>query len=626
MTIPVWLTIALPLAGAAILLLGGRRTDAWGHLLGCAAAIGSFVVGALLFVDMLGRDAEHRAVHEALFSWVPVGGLQVDFGMQLDQLSMCFVLLITGVGSLIHIYSIGYMAEDPGRRRFFAYLNLFLSAMLLLVLADNYLGLYVGWEGVGLASYLLIGFWAHKPSAATAAKKAFVVNRVGDMGLAIALMVMFAYIGNISYAGVFAAAPTADEGVLTAIGLLLLLAACGKSAQVPLQSWLGDAMEGPTPVSALIHAATMVTAGVYLIVRSGPVFDLAPTAQLGVVIVGAVTLLFGAIIGCAKDDIKKALAASTMSQIGYMVLAAGLGPVGYAFAIMHLLTHGFFKAGLFLGAGSVMHAMDDEVNMRRYGGLRKALPITFATFGLGYLAIIGVPPLAGFFSKDGIIEAALGAGGAKGIILGGATILGAGITAFYMTRVMLMTFFGEKRWAPEAHPHEAPAVMTWPMILLAIGSVGSGAAFAIGGTLEHWLEPVVGAHEVHHVAPVWVVTTVILAVVAVGIVIAYRMYATKPVPEEVPVGSALTVAARRDLYGDAFNEAALMRPGQLLTRGLVEIDDEAVDGAASGLAGLVARLSSGLRRVQTGYARSYALSMLSGAVLVVAAILAVQLW
>ncbi|KUH93017.1 NADH:ubiquinone oxidoreductase subunit L [Mycolicibacterium acapulense] len=626
MTIPVWLTIALPLAGAAILLLGGRRTDAWGHLLGCAAAIGSFVVGAVLFVDMLGRDAEQRAIHEALFSWVPVGGLQVDFGMQLDPLSMCFVLLITGVGSLIHIYSVGYMAEDPGRRRFFAYLNLFLSAMLLLVLADNYLGLYVGWEGVGLASYLLIGFWAHKPSAATAAKKAFVVNRVGDMGLAIAMMVMFAYIGSISYAGVFAAAPNAGEGVLTAIGLLLLLAACGKSAQVPLQSWLGDAMEGPTPVSALIHAATMVTAGVYLIVRSGPVFDLAPTAQLGVVIVGAVTLLFGAIIGCAKDDIKKALAASTMSQIGYMVLAAGLGPVGYAFAIMHLLTHGFFKAGLFLGAGSVMHAMDDEVNMRRYGGLRKALPITFVTFGLGYLAIIGVPPLAGFFSKDGIIEAALGAGGVKGLILGGVTILGAGITAFYMTRVMLMTFFGEKRWAPNAHPHEAPAVMTWPMILLAIGSVGSGAAFAIGGTLEHWLEPVVGAHEVHHVAPVWVVTTVILTVVAVGVLIAYRMYGRKPVPEDVPDGSALTVAARNDLYGDAFNEAALMRPGQLLTRGLVEIDEEAVDGAATGLAGLVSRLSTGLRRLQTGYARSYALSMLSGAVLVVAAILAVQLW
>jgi NADH-quinone oxidoreductase subunit L len=626
MMTPVWLTIALPLAGAVILLLGGRRTNGWGHLLGCAASLGSFVVGAVLFADMLGREAEHRTVHETLFSWVPVAGLQVDFGMQLDQLSMCFVLLITGVGSLIHIYSIGYMAEDPERRRFFAYLNLFLSAMLLLVLADNYLGLYVGWEGVGLASYLLIGFWSHKPSAATAAKKAFVVNRVGDIGLAVALMVMFAYIGSISFEGVFAAAPQVSEGVLTAIGLLLLLAACGKSAQVPLQSWLGDAMEGPTPVSALIHAATMVTAGVYLIVRSGPVFDLAPTAQLGVVIVGAVTLLFGAIIGCAKDDIKKALAASTMSQIGYMVLAAGLGPAGYAFAIMHLLTHGFFKAGLFLGAGSVMHGMNDEVDMRRYGGLRKALPITFATFGLGYLAIIGVPPLAGFFSKDGIIEAALGAGGVKGIILGGTAILGAGITAFYMTRVMLMTFFGEKRWAPDAHPHESPKVMTWPMILLAIGSVFSGALFAIGGTLEHWLEPVVGTHEIHHVAPVWVVTTVILGVVAVGIVIAYRMYGSRPVPEDVPAGSALTVAARRDLYGDAFNEEVFMRPGQAVTKGLVEIDDEAVDGAGTGLAALVSRSSGNLRLMETGYARSYALSMLAGAVLVIGAILAVQWW
>jgi NADH-quinone oxidoreductase subunit L len=626
MTTLVWLVIAFPLAGAAILLLAGRRTDSWGHLLGCLAALASFAAGVVLFVDMLGRHAEDRIVHEVLFSWVQVAGLHVDFGLQLDALSMCFVLLITGVGSLIHIYSIGYMAEDPDRRRFFAYLNLFLAAMLLLVLADNYLGLYVGWEGVGLASYLLIGFWAHKPSAATAAKKAFVVNRVGDMGLAIALMVMFAYIGSISFAGVFSAAPRLGEGTLTAIGLLLLLAACGKSAQVPLQSWLGDAMEGPTPVSALIHAATMVTAGVYLIVRSGPVFDLAPTAQLGVVIVGAVTLLFGAIVGCAKDDIKKALAASTMSQIGYMVLAAGLGPAGYAFAIMHLLTHGFFKAGLFLGAGSVMHGMNDEVNMRRYGGLRKVLPITFATFGLGYLAIIGVPPLAGFFSKDGIIEAALGAGGAKGLILGGATILGAGITAFYMTRVMLMTFFGEKRWAEDAHPHESPAVMTWPMILLAVGSVASGAFFAIGGTLQHWLEPVVGAHEAEHATPAWVVTIVVLAVVAAGIAIAYRMYGTRPVPEEAPAGSALTVAARQDLYGDAFNERAFMRPGQLLTQGLVEIDNDAVDGAGNELAALVRRASDGFRQVQTGFARSYALSMLTGAALVVAAILAVRLW
>jgi NADH-quinone oxidoreductase subunit L len=630
MTPPVWLLIALPLLGAVILLLGGKSTNAWGHLLGCATVLASFVVGAVLFVDQLNRVAENRAIHEHLFSWLPVGQLQVDFGLQLDQLSVCFVLLITGVGSLIHVYSVGYMAHDPERRRFFAYLNLFVAAMLLLVLADNYLGLYVGWEGVGLASYLLIGFWSHKPSAATAAKKAFVVNRVGDVGLALAIMVMFASVGTISYAGVFGAAnemASSSPGTLTAIGLLLLLAACGKSAQVPLQSWLGDAMEGPTPVSALIHAATMVTAGVYLIVRSGPVYDLAPDARLGVVIVGAVTLLFGAVIGCAKDDIKKALAASTMSQIGYMVLAAGLGPAGYAIAILHLLTHGFFKAGLFLGAGSVMHGMDDETDMRRFGGLRTLMPITFVTFGLGYLAIIGVPPFAGFFSKDAIIETAFAAGGVKGLLLGGATLLGAGITAFYMTRVMLMTFFGERRWRPDTHPHESPASMTWPMIVLAVGSVGAGGLLAIGGTLEHWLEPVVGAHQAEHSVPAWVMTIITLAVVAVGVGIAYRMYATRPIPETAPDDvSALTFAARRDLYGDAFNEDVLMRPGQLVTAGLVEIDDDGIDDVSRGLGALVGGSSERLRQFQTGFARSYALSMLGGAALVIAAILAVRVW
>ncbi|MBJ7340091.1 NADH-quinone oxidoreductase subunit L [Mycolicibacterium sp.] len=628
MMLPIWLLIALPLVGAAILLLGGKATNTWGHLLGCATIIASFVVGAVLFVGMLDRAAEDRGFHEHLFSWVPVGALRVDFGLQLDQLSVCFVLLITGVGSLIHVYSIGYMAHDPERRRFFAYLNLFVAAMLLLVLADNYLGLYMGWEGVGLASYLLIGFWSQKPSAAAAAKKAFVVNRVGDIGLALALMVMFANVGTISYAGVFAAAGQMTPGTLTAIGLLLLLAACGKSAQVPLQSWLGDAMEGPTPVSALIHAATMVTAGVYLIVRSGPIYDLAPDARLGVVIVGAVTLLFGAVIGCAKDDIKKALAASTMSQIGYMVLAAGLGPAGYAIAIMHLLTHGFFKAGLFLGAGSVMHGMDDETDMRRFGGLRTFMPITFVTFGLGYLAIIGVPPFAGFFSKDAIIETAFAAGGVKGILLGGAALLGAGITAFYMTRVMLMTFFGEKRWKEDVHPHESPASMTGPMIVLAVGSVGAGALLAIGGTLEHWLEPVVGAHEeAAHAVPVWLMTAITLAVVAAGIAIAYRAYATRPIPEVAPDDvSALTVAARRDLYGDAFNEDVLMRPGQVLTRGLVEIDDDGIDDVSRILGNLVGGSSERLRQLQTGFARSYALSMLGGAALVIAAILAVRIW
>jgi NADH-quinone oxidoreductase subunit L len=623
----IWLLVALPAAGAAILLLGGRRTDPWGHLLGCATALASFGVGLDLLAEMLGRHGDARTISQNLFSWVPVGGLQVDVGLQIDQLSICFVLLITGVGSLIHIYSVGYMAEDPDRRRFFAYLNLFLVAMLLLVVADNYLVLYAGWEGVGLASYLLIGFWYHKPIAATAAKKAFVMNRVGDAGLALAIFVIFANFGTLSYAGVFGQAAGAGRAALTAIGLLLLSGACAKSAQVPLQAWLGDAMEGPTPVSALIHAATMVTAGVYLIVRSNPLYSLAPDARLGVVVVGAVTLLFGAVIGCAKDDIKRALAASTMSQIGYMVLAAGLGPAGYAFAILHLLTHGFFKAGLFLGSGAVIHAMNDEQDMRRYGGLRAALPITFATFGLGYLAIIGVPPFAGYFSKDAIIEAALGAGGIRGYVLGGAALLGAGITAFYMTRVMLLTFFGQKRWAADAHPHEAPPVMAWPMILLAVGSVFSGGLLGFGGTLQHWLEPVVNFEESSHVAPTWVISAVAVGVVAVGFLVALWRYLGRPVPETAPADvSVLTVAARRDLYGDAFNEEVFMRPGAQLTHALVEFDNRGVDGSVNALAGLVRRTSEWLRGFQTGFARNYALSMLVGAALVAVAILAVQLW
>jgi NADH-quinone oxidoreductase subunit L len=627
MTHLIWLLVALPAASAAILLVGGRRTDAWGHLLGCATPLASFGVGLALLSDMLSRHGDARTIVQNLFTWIPVGGLQVDFGMQIDQLSICFVLLITGVGSLIHIYSIAYMAEDADRRRFFAYLNLFLAAMLLLVVADNFVGLYAGWEGVGLASYLLIGFWYHKPTAATAAKKAFVMNRVGDAGLALAIFVIFANFGTLSYAQVFGQAAGASHSALTWIGLLLLAGACAKSAQVPLQAWLGDAMEGPTPVSALIHAATMVTAGVYLIVRCNPLYSLSPDARLGVIIVGAVTLMFGAIIGCAKDDIKRALAASTMSQIGYMVLAAGLGPAGYAFAILHLLTHGFFKAGLFLGSGAVIHAMHEEQDMRHYGGLRSALPVTFATFGLGYLAIIGVPPFAGFFSKDAIIEAALGAGGAGGWILGGAALLGAGITAFYMTRVMLLTFFGEKRWAPDAHPHEAPALMTWPMILLAVGSVFSGGLLGWGGTLRHWLEPVTTFEESSSVAPSWVISAVAVGVVAVGFLIALWRYLGRTVPETAPADvSVLTVAARGDLYGDVFNEEVFMRPGAQLTHALVEFDDQGVDGSVNALGDLVARTSEWLRGFQTGFARNYALSMLTGAALVAAAILAVQLW
>ncbi|BDH09264.1 NADH-quinone oxidoreductase subunit L [Streptomyces hygroscopicus] len=616
------LLVAAPLVGAALLLCGGKRLDRTGHLIGTLFSVASFAIGVVLFAGMLGRGAEDRALHQHLFSWIPVGGFQADIAFQLDQLSMTFVLLITGVGSLIHIYSIGYMEHDERRRRFFGYLNLFLAAMLLLVLADNYLLLYVGWEGVGLASYLLIGFWQHKPSAATAAKKAFLVNRVGDMGLSIAIMLMFTTFGTFAFGPVLAATGDTSEGKLTAIGLMLLLAACGKSAQVPLQSWLGDAMEGPTPVSALIHAATMVTAGVYLITRSGAVFNAAPTAQLAVVVVGAVTLLFGAIVGCAKDDIKKALAGSTMSQIGYMILAAGLGPIGYAFAIMHLVTHGFFKAGLFLGAGSVMHGMNDEVDMRRYGGLRKYMPVTFVTFGLGYLAIIGFPGLSGFFSKDKIIEAAFAKGGTEGWILGGAALLGAAITAFYMTRVMLMTFFGEKRWNPdEVHPHESPKVMTIPMIVLAVGSVFAGGLFSVNEAFVKWLEPVTSFAHGHSPVSATTVTASTIVVLLIGVGIAWLMYGRKPVPALAPRGSLLTRAARRDLLQDDFNHVVFVRGGEELTGTLVQLDRSLVDGAVNGTAASMGGLSGLLRRLQTGFVRSYAVQMLGGAAVLVAATL-----
>ncbi|MGW1611952.1 NADH-quinone oxidoreductase subunit L [Streptomyces sp. NPDC002285] len=626
------LLIAAPLLGAALLLCGGRRLDAVGQWIGTLLSFVSFVFGVILFADLLGKDAESRTLTQHLYSWIPVEGFQADVAFRLDQLSITFVLLITGVGSLIHLYSVGYMEHDERRRRFFGYLNLFLAAMLLLVLADNYLLLYVGWEGVGLASYLLIGFWQHKPSAATAAKKAFLVNRVGDMGLSIAIMLMFLWFGSFAFGPVLGSHEEAglvadtSEGRLTAIGLMLLLAACGKSAQVPLQSWLGDAMEGPTPVSALIHAATMVTAGVYLIVRSGAIFNAAPDAQLVVTIVGAVTLLFGAIVGCAKDDIKKALAGSTMSQIGYMVLAAGLGPIGYVFAIMHLVTHGFFKAGLFLGAGSVMHGMNDEVDMRKYGALRKYMPVTFVTFGLGYLAIIGFPGLSGFFSKDKIIEAAFAKGGTEGWILGGCALLGAAITAYYMTRVMLMTFFGEKRWQPdekgnEPHPHESPKVMTIPMIVLAVGSVAAGGFFSIGERFVHWLEPITGFEHGHPPISAGVVTSATVACMVIGVAIAYGQYGRRPVPVVAPRGSLLTRAARRDLLQDDFNHVVLVRGGEHLTRSLVYVDHTLVDGVVNGTAASVGGMSGRMRKLQNGFARSYAVSMFGGAAVLIAATL-----
>ncbi|TQM15529.1 NADH dehydrogenase subunit L [Pseudonocardia kunmingensis] len=629
-----WLLFALPAAGALVLFVAGRRADSWGHWLGLLTVVASFVIGLLIFLETAGLAPEERTRELSLYEWMSVGDLSVDFGLRLDPLSLTFVLLITGVGGLIHLYSVGYMSHDPGRRRFFAQLNLFVAAMLLLVLGNNFVMLYLGWEGVGLASYLLIGYYQDRPSAATAAKKAFLMNRVGDVGLAIAIFLLWTNLGTLQYTEVFARIGEIDGGTIVAITVLLLLGACGKSGQFPLQSWLPDAMEGPTPVSALIHAATMVTAGVYLIARANPIYNLTETGRLVVALVGVVTLLIGAIIGCAYDDIKKVLAYSTVSQIGYMILAVGLGPAGYALGIFHLLTHGFFKAGLFLGAGSVMHAMNDDVDMRRFGGLYRYMPITFVTFGLGYLALIGFPFLSGYFSKDEIIAASFGQPGWQGWVFGGAATLAAGLTAFYMTRLMFMTFFGEKRWenlksadGHDYHPHESPAVMTIPMIVLAFGSVFAGFVLYNGHLLVDWLAPTLGELEEPHdgVLGHAVVPYLVVGVSALGVLIAWLTVGRRRTPVERPEPVSLPVrAARRDLYANAINEALIARPGTWLSRALVYFDNRGVDGVVNGTAALLGGSSGRLRKLQTGFVRSYALSMLGGGVLVVAALLAVR--
>ena len=631
-----WLLIALPLAGAIVLLLGGRLLDRVGHLIGCATIIAAFVLGVFVFAALASDPVSDRVHEVPIFTWIQSGTLNIDFGLLIDPLSVTFVLLITGVGALIHIYSIGYMEHDADRRKFFAYMNLFVAAMLLLVLGNSFVTLYGGWEGVGLASYLLIGFWSDRPAAASAAKKAFLMNRVGDVGLALAIFLMFKEMGTVSFSGVFDRIGTLAEqspGTVTAIALLLLLGACGKSGQVPLQAWLPDAMEGPTPVSALIHAATMVTAGVYLIARCSPIYDLTTDGGLVVAIIGTVTLLVGCIGGCAKDDIKKVLAYSTVSQIGYMFLAVGLGAGSYALGILLLLCHGFFKAGLFLGAGSIMHAMNDEVDMRRYGGLARKLPITFVTMSCAYLAIIGFPLFDGYYAKDPIIEAAFAAEGAEGWLLGSAALIGAGITAFYMTRLMIMTFFGEPRWkqlktasGEDYHPHESSPVMTVPMMILAVGSVGAGAFLSINNRLADWLAPSVGPYEEPEppIAPI-VITLATLAVVAVGVFIAYWIIGRRPVPITPPMPvSAVVALARADVGGNAINETLVARPGIWLTGTLVYTDAKGVDGAVNGLAATLGGLSGRWRHWQNGYVRSYALSMFAGTLVVILLLLLVR--
>ncbi|MEU3452486.1 NADH-quinone oxidoreductase subunit L [Micromonospora sp. NPDC006766] len=620
----VWLLVAVPLVSAAILLLLGRRADRWGHWLGVGAIAATFGLGLTYFLQL--RGVENKQVQLSLWQFIAVGDFKVDFGLLFDPLAAVFVLLITGVGFLIHLYAVEYMAHDEGRRRFFGYFNLFVAAMLLLVLGNNYVMLYFGWEGVGLASYLLISFWYGRPSAATAGKKAFLMNRVGDAGLAIGIFVMFATLGTTQYDGVFNHVGGLSATTVLVLGLLLLLGATGKSGQFPLQAWLPDAMEGPTPVSALIHAATMVTAGVYLIARSNPIFSANGTLQLVVVSVGAVTLLMGCLIGAAKDDIKRVLAWSTVSQIGYMFLGVGLGGAAYALAIVHLLAHGFFKANMFLGAGSVMHGMNDQVDIRRFGALSKHMKVTWLTFMMGWLAIIGIPPLSGYFSKEPIIAAAFERGDWTSWLFGGAALLGAGLTAFYMTRLFVLTFHGPKRWTEDIeHPHESPKLMTVPLILLAIGSVAAGGLMAT--TVPDWLTATagLGSEHVEHdpVLAHWLITALSILITVLGAGLAWFLFRNGTATAPQPAG-VLVTAARRNLYTDAFNEAVFEKPGIFLTRALVFLDNRGVDGLVNGLAAAVGGGSGRLRRLQTGFVRSYATSILTGALLVVAAFLAVQ--
>jgi NADH-quinone oxidoreductase subunit L len=614
-----WALIALPALGAAVLLLAGRRADKWGHWLGVTTIGGAFALAVAMFVSLAGLD--DKSANLDLFTIISVGDLNIEASLLFDPLSAIFCLLITGVGLLIHIYAVGYMAHDEGRRKFFAYFNLFAAAMLMLVLGGNYFMTFVGWEGVGLASYLLIAFWQLKPAAATAGKKAFLTNRVADVGFLLAMFTMLGALGTVDFAEVFNGAASLSTGTSLAIGLLLLAAACGKSGQFPFQTWLPDAMEGPTPVSALIHAATMVTAGVYLIARSNVIFSLNADVQTAVVVVGALTLLFGAIVGCAKDDIKRVLAWSTVSQIGYMFLAVGLGGGAFALGIIHLLAHGFFKAGLFLGSGSVMHAMNDQTDIRRFGGLWRVMPLTYATFAAGWLAIIGLFPFSGFWTKDPIIASAFAREGWQGWVVGGAALLGAALTAFYMTRLFVLTFHGPKRWTEDVHPHESPAIMTGPLILLGLGSLGAGGLMA--SSVTEWLTPVFGeTHEVHGHLSHTQVTVATTIVVVLGAGLAWLLF--RHGTDEVPRAAAWPVrVARADLGGEIVNRGVFERPSRLITGVSVTVDARGVDGIVNGLSALIGGTSRRLLTLQTGFVRSYALSILSGAVIVVAALMVV---
>ena len=637
MTDLVWLVPLLPLAGFATLVVFGRRLgEPAAGWLATLAVMGSFAVGALIFLDMLGEPEEQRRSVETVFTWIGAGGLHVDAGFLVDPLSITMVLFVTGVGSLIHLYSIGYMHGDARFATYFSYLNLFTFSMLVLVLGDNLLLTFLGWEGVGVCSYLLISFWFTRETAAVAGKKAFVTNRVGDAGYLVAMLLVFATLGTLDYAGeggFLAGAGELAEPTAMGIALLLFVGAAGKSAQIPLYIWLPDAMEGPTPVSALIHAATMVTSGVYLMARVSPVFESAPDAATVIAFVGVATALLAATIAVAQTDIKRVLAYSTVSQLGFMFMAIGAG--AYVAAVFHMVTHAFFKALLFLGAGSVIHGVHDEQDMQRMGALRRAMPVTAATFIAGWLAIAGVPPFAGFWSKDEIL-AGLWEMDDYGRALWVVALVTAGLTAYYMSRQVFMVFFGDPRWrdaragdseeAEEAEheppePHESPGVMLVPLVVLAALSVVGGGLnlpFTDLHFLEDFLHPVFGErlHELEMSGGTQIALAVAAVVAAgVGIAAAAAVYLRRVID---PARVEPELLRRGWRYDEAL--ASLFGgPGRAAAEGVAEIvDARGVDGAVNGLGTLVRAGGTRLRAVQTGFVRNYALGMTAGAVLLLA--------
>ena len=626
-----WLIPLIPaLSTLTLALFGQKLPKKYVSLQACLAVLASFIISVISFIG-LQASQETAPLVKNLFSWIESGKFKADLAFQFDPLTAVMCLVVTGVGFLIHVYSIGYMDHDPGYKRFFTYLNLFTFAMLILVMGENLVLMFVGWEGVGLCSYLLIGFWFEKHSASAAGKKAFIVNRIGDAGFLLGIMFILVNIGSTSFRAINGAVHHGDvtSGLATLIGILLFIGACGKSAQIPLYVWLPDAMEGPTPVSALIHAATMVTAGVYMVARMNLVYSLSPTATNIVAIVGALTAIFAATMALTQNDIKRVLAYSTISQLGYMFIACGVG--AYSAGIFHLYTHAFFKSLLFLAAGSVMHALSGELDMRKMGGLRKYLPRTYPTFLIGAIAIAGVPFLSGFFSKDAILTSAFANGQYFVWILG---ISGAILTAFYMFRLIFLTFHGEERIEPEAkkHLHESPPMMTTPLIILAFFSVVAGYVglpVVFGKNLNwfgNFLEPVIhSSHEAHlSLGAEWGLIGISVAVAFAGIAIAYLFYLKSP---QIPH----TLVSRfpfiykllyNKYYVDELYNATIVNP---MVRGsefvYKNFDLAVIDGAVDGAGNTANFFGKILSYFQTGLIKDYALIFLLGATLLLGLLL-----